>query len=133
MTWFNFGNNETYHYFTWVTESGQIDVQKLLADAYTEVQTDTEHFADEDICIVARDVLAGLLQDRLEEISSNELGCDLGPFAGVGIGEVWNTDQSLWLPLARLALQQIDCHTVAEALLRQAGKWHPSKELPEVK
>jgi hypothetical protein len=40
--------------------------------------------------------------------------------------------RSLWVPLLILSFDRIACQRVAEALLIQAGKWHPDKEVPEV-
>lgn len=53
----------------------------------------TEHFDAEDICIVVRDQLTHVLRDRLDDVAS-------GVVDGADIGEVRNSEESLWLPLA---------------------------------
>jgi hypothetical protein len=131
IQFFNFGNDETFHFFKWVSESGQVTPATLIATAYHNSEApDDEHLEDEDICVVARNRLAGLLADLLEETTP------VGDFTGGEqeheIGNVWNSPESLWKPIFASALSRIDCHAVAEAMLIQAGKWTPSKELPEI-
>lgn len=133
MQFFNFGNSETFHFFKWVSESGQVvsengqDLQGLIDKAFQEAEGDAFFKMDVDVCYVVKEKLADLLYDVIWEIVP-----DLDPDVAPGIGEVGIGPGSLWLPILSIALERIDCHTVAEALLIRAGKWAPSKESPEI-
>jgi hypothetical protein len=129
MQFFNFTNDETFHFFKWVTESGQVDPNALIAEAYSKVETDEEHFEGEDICVVAKDILAEQLSNLLED-ALDLLG--LSPADAAVVGNGWDSKESLWHPLLALAAVRINCDVTAEALLVRAGKWTPDKNPPEV-
>jgi hypothetical protein len=133
---FNFGNDETFHFFKWVSEGGQVDRNAIIRFAYQKAEAhDDENFEDDDICIVVRDILHNHLDQML-----NGFGDALGIGDWPGIGEVATMPNApngqafdtLWRPLLALTFSRIDCRAVAEALLIQAGKWAPSKQRPEV-
>ena len=68
IQFFNFGNDETFHFFRWVSESGQVDPGTLIATAYEQADApDDEHFDADVICIVVRDKLANLLEEVITE------------------------------------------------------------------
>ena len=128
---FNFGNNETYLCFKWVSESGQVDPYALIADAYRKVAIDPEHLKSEDVCLVARDYLATDLLAMLEAkrylFPLEEIYQEIGQVPTIPIATSRPTYDLLWRPLLAFAFSQIDCQKVAEALLIQARKWGPVK------
>jgi hypothetical protein len=126
MQFFDFGNSVTFHYFKWVSESGQADPDALIGEAFRKAETDTEHFPGEDVCMVVRDNLAGLLTELLADVVP-----DVADDSAFPLGGVWNSPESLWKPILAHAIWTVDCQAVAEALLIRAGKWNPSKEPPE--
>ena len=127
MQFFNFGSQETFHFFKWVTESGCLKTDELIAKAMQQVEGDEMFEMGVSVSDVARDKLAELLEEALDDVKMDALDDIEGP----EIGCVWNDPASLWKPLLTLAFYQIDCRAVAEALLIRAGKWAPDKELPE--
>jgi hypothetical protein len=94
------------------------------------VETDEDHFKEDDICIVARDILA----EQLRRLLVDALDPPLDPFCEVAaeVGNVGNSKESLWHPLLALAATRINCGVTAEALLIRAGKWAPDKYPPEL-
>lgn len=48
------------------------------------------------------------------------------------LGEVSDDTESLFLPMVGLAVGNVDCHAVAEAILIRHGKWNPDREPPEI-
>jgi hypothetical protein len=116
---FNFVNEPTYHFFEWVRGGGLGDVPRLIARADTKATQSPWLEMGEDVCSVARDTLSDLLR--------NAVGAK-GIFPSEGVGEIdaaMPVQAGLTYPLLMWALQQIRFHLVAEALLRDARKWHP--------
>jgi hypothetical protein len=73
VQFFNFGNQQTFHYFDWLTRSGSVDTDQLIARAFEELAKNT----DDQITLTEeamgtsealRDVLARQLRERLEAI-----------------------------------------------------------------
>jgi hypothetical protein len=133
MEFFNFGNQETYHFFKWLTDSDPDWPEALINDAFRRAET-TEDIPGDDICFTVRDRLGEKLQEVLYEIAP-----DLDPECGAGvqIGEIYRDQgersaEALLNPISSLALCRIDCETAAVALLIRAGKWNPPKEPPEI-
>jgi hypothetical protein len=136
VQFFNFTNEETFHFFRWICEREPSGPESLVADAFQRAEhLDDTEFADEDICEIAKSRLA----EQLEEILYNaapDLDPDTNSFE---IGIIWQdaegraSSASLLQPIFALALARIDFQVVAEALLIRAGKWNPSREPPEVK
>jgi hypothetical protein len=122
---FNFVNEPTYHVFEWVRGGGLGDVPRLIARAYEKAEKSPWLEMGEDICTVVRDTLAYLLWDAVAA---------KGIFPSEGLGEIdgaaMPVQAGLTYPLLMWALQQIRFHVVAEALLRDARKWHPSTTSP---
>jgi hypothetical protein len=127
MQFFNFTNDETFHFFKWITESEQVDPNALIDEAYIKVETDKDHFEGEDICIVARDILADQLRDLLDD-ALEPLPL---PFWDETLSNVENSKESLWHALLAFAAERINCRVTAEALLVWAHKWAPDKHCPE--
>lgn len=124
MQFLNFGNNETFHFFSWVTGSGLINVTALIERAYKKAENpDDDYFPDEDICKIVRDHIADELESLIIEIAP----IDRLIWDGPEIGCVVDTVESAWQPILHLALARIDLRVVAEAILIRAGKWAPSK------
>ena len=106
MEFFNFGNDETFHFFKWICESGQADANDLIANAYKEAEAlADDEFEEENICIVVRNHLANTLRDLLWEAAPGERFTL--PVEAPEIGCVWDEPESLWLPILVLALNRI--------------------------
>ena len=140
---FNFGSDETYHFFKWMCD--RFDLKGRIADAFTraeklkrdessdeDIWLKRDSSSDEDICIIARNILADKLLEILYE-AAPDLDPSFDP-SELEIGTIWHDAQampsadSLLRPIYALALSRIDCAKVAEALLIGAGMWAPSKE-----
>jgi hypothetical protein len=121
---FNFVNEPTYHFFEWVRSGGLGDVPRLIARASDKAEQSPWLEMGEDVCTVVRDTLANLLCDAVGTKG-------IFPSEGRGeIGAAMPVQAGLTYPLLMWALQQIRYHLVAEALLRDARKWHPSPTSP---
>lgn len=66
MQFFNFGNDESFHFFKWVCESGLVDVQRLIDEAFQNAEHDKWLEIGTCVSWVVRDKLADLLQDVLD-------------------------------------------------------------------
>jgi hypothetical protein len=137
VEFFNFGNEETFHAFKWVSECGHpmADPESLIDAAYKDAETSADHFDDEDGCVMVRDHLAERLRIALDEIAKAETAPDhLGMTEEFQIGRVWKNAGARWLvlPLLFYGLARLNYVALAEALLIRAGKWAPSKEPPEI-
>jgi hypothetical protein len=147
---FNFHNDETFHFFKWVTESGLVDVDALISNAMQGVIA--EAFVaplEVDFSHAYRDALTYILTDLLESVAMGLGFSDSADFSWE-IGNVQTPNArtlypakteanihtadsaALWQPLLRLAFKRVDRQAIAEALLIRAGKWAPDKELPEI-
>jgi hypothetical protein len=134
VEFFNFGNNETFHFFKWICES-EPGPDALIAEAERKAETvEHDEFEWEDICFIVRNRLMTKFGEILFDIAP-ELDNDL-----LEIGKIetplWSHTadghaDSLLQPIFAVALSRIDFQAVAEALLIQAGKWNPSKVGPE--
>jgi len=136
-TFFNFGNQETFHFYKWIMESEQVNVNDLIAKAFTDAENDEWFKMGDDVCNAVRDALAAALEEMVARVANDvptyQVMLTVEPQeVAPHIGDVWNSPESLWLPILALGLSSIDCKTVALAILIEKGKWAPSKELPEV-
>jgi hypothetical protein len=128
MQFFSFGNDETYHFFKWVTESGLVDVDALIAQAFKDAEDDEWLKRGFSVSSTLREKLSSILLETMLSQSPNlelvdpDLACH----------RVDDTGESLWMPILGLAFQRIDHGRVAEALLIRAGKWNPDKTIPTV-
>ena len=111
---FNFGNEETFHFFKWISESGRAD--QFIEGAFTNAQADEWLKLGAGVAEALRDALAG----ELQEVIADELS---------GVDEA--NPQNLSELLLIIAAERIDCGRAAEALLIRASKWNPDKQLPE--
>lgn len=127
MQFFNFVNEPTFHFFKWVTESDQVDVDTLVRQAFDGVEKTESHQMGFSVSESAREALGKLLMHHLDEWTSDfDFLVDEET-----IGSVTQTQESLFRPLLKWALDHIYFETVAEALLRRASKWAPDRERPE--
>jgi hypothetical protein len=122
---FNFVNEPTYHLFEWVRSGGLGDVPRLIARAYDNAEQSPWLEMGEDVCTVVRDTLANLLCDAVgaKGIFPPQAQGEIG-------GAAMPRQAGLTYPLLMWAFQQIRFHLVAEALLRDARKWHPRPASP---
>jgi hypothetical protein len=137
MQSFNFWNAQTYHFYQWVAEGGSVNVGDLVRRALDGVEHDDLCDIGMDVSTCTRSVLAGLLQDLLQETLVNDAQ---GPGLHVAllesipeIGQVDDSPFALWGPILAYALRDINFETVAQVLLLRDGKWAPDREQPEVK
>lgn len=121
MQFFNFNTTESFHFFVWLTESGQVDVDDLIAKAFKAAESD-EFLGWGCISDAIRNALANCLSTLLEELLPE--ACEES-LIGVGVGQVRNSLHALTEPLLSLAISRIDTQAVAVALLIRAGKFHP--------
>jgi hypothetical protein len=136
IQFFNFGTDETYHFFKWITESGLVSTEQLIRDAYADAEKATEGSQDRDIeealglCVLVQEKLAGLLWLVVEK--QTPLYCRMVSDPP-DIGRVGNDLASLLQPILHLGLLRIDYAAVAEVLLICAGKWAPNNVRPEAR
>jgi hypothetical protein len=123
---FNFGNEPTYVFFQWVREGELGAVNALIVEAYKKVETNDYYSVGGDICDCAREELARILRDKLED-TLDFVSLEDGPHPV----EDEDRARSLANQLLHCAALQIHCSRVAEALLRDAGKWNPGPNPPK--
>lgn len=137
VEFFNFGNDETFHFFKWICESRKFSPDALIVDAFKQAESldviEALKVDRGDICYVLKDRLGVMLENILFHKVAYELDTEE---MGLKIGDIWleggePTLDSLLQPISALALKRIDCDVVAEALLIRAGKWAPGKGLPK--
>jgi len=130
MEFFDFFNSETFHYFKWLCDTRQNDVDSFLKDALDSVEADEWFQMGQDVSTTARDNLAEILGEDLKNVAA-ELGVSL-ELDGIPEDRCVSGPMGLAEPLMVGAMQRIDCQHVAKALLIRAGKWAPDKVRPEV-
>jgi hypothetical protein len=133
---FNFWNAQTYHFYQWVAEGGSVNAGDLVRKAMDGVESHEGYEIGMDVSTVARDVLAGLLRELLENTLADD---DRGPGLHITsldelpeIGAVGDSAFLLWGPILADALSGIVFEAVAQALLIREGKWVPDRNRPEV-
>jgi hypothetical protein len=139
VRFFYFYNAPTFHFFQWICHSGQVDPDKLVADALAQVEGDEGFKLGTDVSTEAQGKLAELLEEVLEEQANEQLpafenvvGDDVigvGRFEADGGGYQW--PGALFAPLLAEALAGIHFDVVAQALLIRSGKWEPKLDIPE--
>jgi hypothetical protein len=127
MQFFNFENNQTYHFFVWLSESGYIDTERLITKAWEAVKDNESFKKGADGFSVAKNILAGELAEILVRLTA-----DLGAtHYHIGEVECGTPLEMLSRPLLAHAMYEIQFFSVAEALLIQAGKRAPGETVPE--
>jgi hypothetical protein len=122
---FNFDSQPNYHYFTWLRESGLVDVGELVRKAFEQVEQNEMWHRGFSPSSVALDNLSTMLQDIFEEHVIRALP------EYVDLGEGPSPGESLVSSLVSEAAHNIDFGTVAHALLIDCGKWNPTPPEPE--
>jgi hypothetical protein len=125
VEFFNFGNDETFHFFRWVTDGGRVNPDELVVRALSHVEGDDWFAMGVDVSTVAKDKLADILNEIVDELSPVDESDE--------IGQVGADPEALFNPLLKLAIGRIDLHAVAQAMLIRAGKWAPDRERPDLK
>ncbi len=145
-TRFNFHNDPTYHWYVFVRSGLAGDVNKLVVDAMSSAG---EHGLDEfddklGVCHKVRSHLGSMLGELFDELTG--AGLHSGEWVETAEGEgrifvrpeIGEVDPSrndvkanLIRPLLAWAAEQISHETVAEAILRDEGKWNPVRRTPK--
>jgi hypothetical protein len=126
----NFGNDQTYHLFKWVTEGGAVDADHLIAQAIERVKGDETARKGSTISYAVRDKLAELLSALVKEAFDERSEWPLHSDMGV-IGDVADDAESLLFPILGKALADINYGAAAEALLISRGKWNQERKAAE--
>jgi hypothetical protein len=122
VEFFNFGNDQTFHFFTWLCKSGLVDLQQLIRDALNDADESPDALErEEGYSDLAVERLAYRLEDSLNEQLINVIPDHLPPDGPYIAGEC-STLNDLWMPLLSHAVHSVDCYKVAEALLIRARK-----------
>jgi hypothetical protein len=127
----NFGNDSTYHVYTWFIESEQADIALMIQQAF-DFAADVEDAIELQPLETVEKKLGESLDAWFELNCWPSLGAESypheycpGDFPGPD-----NVNESLLGALAGFAAQDIRWYAIAEALLRDAGKWNPDHDLP---
>jgi hypothetical protein len=126
----NFHNDETFHVYTWLDAQPADYTDGFVTPAFEELRLAPDDWAqiDPDTSMDLRRALGRILQSAINDKVRATFDLD----ANDHIGESGNgSDSWLFGPLATNAVANVRWLTVAEALLRDKGKWAPEKELPE--
>jgi hypothetical protein len=126
VEFFNFGNQQTYHFFCWVTEN--FDTSAQVRGAFARAGEEVSHEWSD----LVEDALAERLGEMLEDerLDAGHESEDTAPC----IGDVSPPEpESLFEPILAQALRGIDMRAVAEAVLLLHRKGFPASSAPEVK
>jgi len=123
-TFFNFGNDETFLFFKWVCEGGEVDLQAMIDEAIREDKegrraNDPPGLSDEVL-----DHLAGKLKGPLREMEQRVV---LASHALLRAFKQQPASDAHPEHVAPQVLARINLRRVAEALLFRAGKWEPTE------
>jgi hypothetical protein len=130
MQFYNFTNDETYHYFKWVTESGQADPDELIQRAFARLEEEGPIVEGIDISYSLKKVLVAYLDEILEQQTDGLSAVD--EFGLLEPGNMRNTvGHPLLNPILQWGVLRIRIDLVAEALLIRSGKWAPGRDRPE--
>jgi hypothetical protein len=140
MEFFNFGNSQTFHFFEYVTKSGKVPVDELMAKAQDAI--DEKDLDLYDVCECLANEMVNVFADALDDaIDAAGLSCNLealqcgewlpSEHGGHIRGEQEEAD--LFRPILAEALEQINFYAVAVAILLSKGKWNPDNTIPESK
>jgi len=118
MHFFNFHNEQTYHFFSWIVNGGAVDAKAMVAKALARSGGDDGLKMGRESTEAAHAKLRGWLVDLVENISGFTLN------KPSGIGMPMNGGPNAFLrPLLHDAVRQIRVDAVAEALLKMHGHW----------
>lgn len=139
MRFYNFGNQETYHFVMWLLHSGQVDPRELVTKAFDKVESNSLYELGMDPSTCARDELGGLLNALLEDRFNGWAATTAAPLLSLETDSIqeyeeaesrYAEDGSLFMPIVVNAVNRIDTFSAAHALLIWADKWAPDRERP---
>jgi hypothetical protein len=128
----NFHNDETFHVYTWLNAQPADYTDRFVTAAFHELEFAPDAWAqiDPDTSMNLRRALGRILQGAINDKVYETF--DLDDCAHIGeSGD--GSDGWLFGPLLTNAVANVAWLVVAEALLRENGKWAPEKELPETR
>jgi len=118
MQFFNFHNDQTFHFFNWVMDGGAVDASAMVAKALACPGNEDDQHMGRESAIAAHAKLRGWLIDLVETMTGFELD------KPSGIGTPANGGpEAFTRPLLHDAVRKIHFDAVAEALMRINGKW----------
>ena len=130
VEFFDFGSQEAYCLFSWITTERKDDLESLIAKAFELAESEPMFDGGLSPSICARDALADFLSDEYlpGEFEKNGLFADLGCNLQNGTEDL----RSITERFVVLAANRVSYTSVAEALLRHCEKWAPDRERPEI-
>lgn len=136
MRYVNFVNEQTFHFFVFLSRTPLL-VDELLARAFDAAAEDKDLDREGPTYVLWLHV-AEALRRHLEELAFDAGFGEPLEKTGLYIGED-ETEiacdggaASLVTPILWNALEGIHCYAVAEAIMKDRGKWSPEKVLAEI-
>ena len=128
IRFFNFGNQQTYHFFQWVVHSKQVDYERLIARAFEQVAASAFMEMDLATAHLLKKQLEQLLRESLEKVKKSWFDKHKLNWQRYTIQECATNDDyaeadALFVALLEHAAERIAFDTAAEALLRKTGNW----------
>lgn len=123
-----FGNDVTYHFYCWLTASGHLNAATMIDQAFERAIEEPAPFESQPLDTVQwklTDDLRGWFQEHCWPLSGAELLP--GEYTPGEFGDVEEPREAILMALLGWAASQIQWHVVAEALLRDCGKWNPDQ------
>jgi hypothetical protein len=125
---FNFHNEPTFHFYRWATFNDAV-VDLRIERAWNQLPNHELFDIHPETSYMLRDNVAQELEELLDEILSkyhdmSRLDVEIG-----GINDT--SPESLFGPILADAVNSIPFLAVAEAILRDKGKWAPEKAAPK--
>jgi hypothetical protein len=112
---------ETDHFFQWLMRSRQVDLNDLMKRATAMAEADPWLSESHDFPTVFRDKLAEELQEvlsrRVDRLPAKSKLIVTPEKIMPEVHCLWDSPESLWLPILALALSRIDCKAAAERIL----------------
>lgn len=118
MQFFNFHNEQSFHFFKWVTDGGGVDASAMVAKALSRPGSEDSVPMGRENIEAAHAKLRGWLIDLVETVT----GFGLDKPTGIGSPAGGGPD-AFTRPLLHDAVRKIHFGAVAEALMRINGKW----------
>ena len=139
MQFYNFGNDETFHFFQWVVHSGLVSSDDLIKQAYDQVEKNDWYERGMDISNLAHDELTKILDALLDKLADDwveSIGVSLAlPDSNVddmAESEDYGSVDALFMPFIVKFVRSVCPSTVAKALLIRARKWAPDRDRPKL-
>ena len=127
----NMRNDQTFHFHVFLTSTPAC-VDELLTRAFDAAAEDDSVDHDGPTSVLQQH-LALALEKHLEDLALDAGFGQRPEKSGVYIGDACDGGTaSLFLPILWNALGDVCCYAVAEAILRERGKFSPEKMLAEI-